>query len=267
MILPEAQNILSNCGYLVYINCKVTDEYDVNFIPSFKINTPTNYLVKSKKDIEHIIYEIFMVWRYIFHSNKDEDVRRLNKDYMEHIIKQINNISDFSGLKYTFNSGIDLATQCIIKIYSLNNNFINFLDLTYKKQVVETVLDNYYKHHIFSFVIFKDINPNRFEIKIQKDIKLTEIYDIDFYLSHFTNMDIVLKDSEKFTEMIKSNNSFMLSKNDFVSEKDILYSNIYFIAQINESVTTVEQEIYYLKIDYLLNKCKKGDIYKIKSSL
>jgi hypothetical protein len=275
MAITIAKDICSGYKYLIVINCITTKEWDTKYIPSFITNKLTNYLVKTKEDVCEFIREIFMVWRFNFHSDSNEKIRTMNKDYMELIIDQINNSRFFPYLEYMINSGINSGIYCSIKIYPMRNEFINLLDLIYESGKIESKLENnYYKYNIFSYIVFKDSNPKRLQIFIknpknitseidQTFLKLDKIHDFDFYQVNFKKLGLTLVNTERFIKLLNSGASFLLTKDDFISEKEIIYSNIYCLSKIDERVTTIEQEIHYLKMDYLLLNLDKNCNVKV----
>lgn len=251
-----AKNIHDNYKYLITIKCIVSKDWNFRYIPSFTTNTLTNYLTKSKEDINDIIKEIFLVWRYKYHS--DDKTKKLNMEYMEQIIQHVDNLKFFSYLEYTINSGFDSSIFCYIKIYPMRYEFIHLLDLI-------DIQNSNFKHSIYPYIVFKDSNPNRLELYIvnpkniaieqkQTFVKLNKIYNMEFYQSIFEKLGLSLTKPEKFMKQLNSNNSFILTKDDFSSNKEILYSNIYFMTHIDERVTTIQNELYFLKTDKLLSK-------------
>lgn len=236
MELLTIPTLLTNYKYLIVINCTITKDWEFKHIPSFTTNKTSSYLIKNISDVQDIIKEIFLVWRYKFHSNSDISTRDLNNDYMELLLNQVDNIGIFSYLDYNIESGIDSSINCSFKIYQMRDEFINLLDLT---DPVKYETPTSFKHRILSYIVFKDKNPNRLEIHIQNpqyittDINQTignlhKIYDLEFYQDIFKKVGLQLVNTDNFMKSINSDKSFILTINDFKSDNEILYSNIYF---------------------------------------
>ena len=271
MVFPAVTKIMTDYKYLFIIRCKIDKEFEPKFIPSFITNETVGYLVKSIEDVVDIIKEIFLVWRYNFHSNPSEHIQKANVEYMEQIIQKTQDLKIFPYFEFKVgNSEISSGNiDCWFKVYAMRDEFINLLDLIYEENKPELINKQIYLHRIIPFIIYKDINPNRLRVHITqnpeyitKGINQTflltkEIYELGFYASQFEKLGLVIKNSQHFINLIKSGNSFMLTHDDFKSKNELLYAHIYFLTPINESVLSVQQNLYYLKTDYFVKICDK----------
>ena len=72
-------DLISNYKYLVIIRCKINkDYYNTNYIPSFITNKTIGYFIKNIEGIQEIIKEIFLIWRYKYHSSSDANIKNLS---------------------------------------------------------------------------------------------------------------------------------------------------------------------------------------------
>lgn len=273
MALTIANEIMSKYNYLIMIKCSITKDWELQHIPSFITNKPVNYLVKNLLDVIDIIKEIFLVWRYKYHTDSKLQIKESNIEYMEQIINKIKNMSYFPYLEFLINSGINSSINCSIKIFQMRKEFIHLLDLIYEPELSIFKNTSCFRYSFVSYVVYKDSNPNRLRIFIQNPnyinkvidqtiLSLNKIYDLDFYQSIFDNLELTLQNPEKFTKLLISNNSFLLSKDDFIPNDNILYSNIYILLPINTRVTTLQNELYFIKTNYIAKTL--NEVFTIK---
>ena len=232
----SASEIIYNYKYLIEIKCFITNNWNPRYIPSFTTNKKTGYLIKNFDEVKEFIKEIFMVWRYKYHSNECQKKREENIEYMKQTIEKIQNMSINPYLDFTVNSGIDKSINTTFTIYNMGDEFINLFEYNPKSEI-----NNYYKHKVLPYVIFKDKNPNRLEVCIiqnPKQIKndssqvmllLRNTYNYDFYEINFSRLGLKIRDQEKFMDLLNSKRPFVLTKEDFNSEKEIFLSNIHFL--------------------------------------
>ena len=264
-------NLMSDYKYLVVIRCKINKEYyNTNYIPSFITNKTVGYLLKNIDDIHDIIKEIFLVWRYIYHSSSDLSVRNSNIIYMEQTMRKLSDCNSVPYIDFKIDSGIKpfANIDCWFRVYPMRKEFIHLLDLVYENNKSEFNNNTSIVHRVIPYVIYKDSNPNRLQVHITcadyitKTINQTflfarKIYDLDFYETQFERLGLGIKNKTKFIELLNSGNSFLLTKDDFESNYDIVYSNVYFLSPINERVTCVEQDVYYLKMNNIIKNIEE----------
>ena len=266
MIFSIINKITTDYKYLFIINCKIDKECESKFIPSFATNKPIGYFVKSINDVTDIIKEIFLVWRHEYHSNPSEHVRKANLEYMEQIIQKIHDLKFFPYLDFNIGSGNgpSFDSNCWFKVFPMRKEFINLLDLTYEENKPELINKKNYVHRIIPYVVYKDHNPNRLRVHITQNsdyitkginqtfLLVRDIFDLEFYVSHFERLGLTIKNPQYFINLIKSGKSFLLTEDDFKNTNEILYAHVYFLTPINESVTTIQQNLYHIKTDYII---------------
>jgi hypothetical protein len=263
-------NIITNYKYLITIRCKINNGYNLSFVPSFITNKFVNYVVKDFSDMSDIVKEIFLVWRYKFHSSQDKHIRDLNTEYMEQIISKLSNLKSFPYLDFKINSGLEpyANIDCWFRVYPMREEFIHLLDLVIGKDSNIYTNDNKYSHQIIPYVVYQDSNPNRLRIHItnpesipksmnQTMCRTSGIKELDFYTGEFEKLGLSIKYKENFVHLLKSGKSFVVTRDDLDGGPEIIYSNVYFLTPVDERVTTVEQDVYYLKMNYLI---KSNDV-------
>ena len=261
MVFPIVKKLMDDYKYLIIIRCKTDENFEEKHIPSFICNKRVAYLMKSIQDVKEIIEEIFLVWRFKYHLHEDENVRIKNIEYMEKIIKKINDLKYFPDVVMNINSGID-KINCWFKIYPMNLNFIDLLDLTYKENKPELFDNTNYSHKIIPYLVYKDKNPNRLLIHITQNceditrginqtfLQVYENYNLDFYVYHFDILGLKIKNIQRFLNLIKSGKSFLMTCNDFESNYNILYANIYVLT--HKMSISIENNLKYLKMCYVI---------------
>ena len=262
------KNIMTDYKYLFIIRCKIDKEFEPKYIPSFITNKTAGYLIKSIDDVFDIIKEIFLVWRYKYHSDSREHIRKANFEYMEQIIQKMHDLKFSPYYEFNIGSGREFTDiDCWFKVYSMRGEFIDLLDLMYDNNKLELINKKTYLHRVIPYVLYKDTNPNRLHIHITqnpqyitKSIDQTflltrKIHDLEFYIRHFSRLNLTIKNPQNFINLIKSGISFLMTEDDFTSSSELLYVYIYFLAAKNESVTTVQQNFYYLKMDSISKSC------------
>lgn len=245
-------NIMNNYKYLVTIRCKINNGYNTTFIPSFITNKMVNYMVKDFRDVSDIVKEIFLVWRYKFHSSPDKHIQDANIEYMEKIISKLSGLESFPYLDFRVDSGVEPGANidCWFRVYSMREEFIHLLDLVDGEGLADFANGKIYTHRIIPYIIYQDSNPNRLLIHITNPESIpksinqtlcctTIINDLDFYTGKFDKLGLSIKSKEKFIQLLKSGKSFVLTKEDFNYDHEIVYSNIYFMSPVDERVTTV----------------------------
>jgi len=261
---------MTDYKYLFVIRCKIDEDYTTKFIPSFITNQTVGYFVKSIDDVIDIIKEVFLVWRYYYHSNPDVSVKNANLKYMQLIIQKVRDLRFFPYIDFTVGNGKSSGrNDCWFKIYPMHEDFVDLLDLIYKENKPELINKKIYSHRIIPYMVYTDSNPNRLRVHISqnseyitKGINQTfllarEIYNYDYYAARFEKLGLIVKNPRRFTELLKSGSSFLLTSDDFKSTNELLYAHIYFLTPINESVTTVQQNLYYVKMDYVIKMCNE----------
>ena len=259
-------DLMTNYNYLITIRCTINKDYvDTNYIPSFTTNKTVNYLVKNLNDINDIIKEIFLVWRFKYHSSPDSNIQYWNIQYMEQTIQKLSDLNSTPYLDFTIDSGIKpfANTDCWFRVYNMRQEFIHLLDLVYGENRPEFNNLKNVVHRIVPYVIYSDPNPNRLQIHITHPDSITKIvnqtclfakyiYELDYYSTIFNKLGLGIKNKERFIKMLNSGSSFLLTKDDFESECPILHSNVYFLSPVNTRVTSVELDVYYLKMKQLI---------------
>jgi hypothetical protein len=148
----------------------------------------------------------------------------------------------------------------------MRDDFINLLDLEYEKDKPDLVNRKSFLHRVIPYVVYKDPNPNRLRVYLTQNSEYVskyvsginqtflltrKIHDLEFYALQFEKLGLTIRNPLRFIKLIKSGNSFLLTDDDFESEIGLLYANVYVLTPINELVTTVQQNLYYLKTDYI----------------
>jgi len=262
------KQLMSNYNYLIIIRCKINEEYaNTKYIPSFITNKTVGYLVKNLNDINDIIKEIFLVWRYKYHSSSDSSIREFNIQYMEQTIQKLSNLNSVSYIDFKIDSGIKPFSDidCCFRVYNMRQEFIHLLDLVYGKNRPEFNNSPSVVHRIIPYVIYSDPNPNRLQIHITHPDSITKninqtclfaknIHDLNYYTTLFNKLGLEIKNQTKFIKMLNSGSSFLLTKDDFESESEysILHSNVYFLSPVDTRETSVELDVYYLKMNQLI---------------
>ena len=247
-----AKELLNHYHYLIEIKCNILPEWEIKYIPSFTTNKKMGYLLKTITDVKNFIKEIFMIWRYKFHTSEFQQIRDANMEYMKEVITKIENFGMFPYLNFVVNSGINSSINCNFTIFQMREEFINLFELSpeYKELSPEyTELSPEYKityecsHLVIPYVVFKDKYPNRLEFCIiqnpkylvsginQTMLMLRKIYNFDFYNENLQKIGLSIKDKEKFIDLISQKKSFILTKEDFISEKEIYYTNVHFLVK------------------------------------
>jgi hypothetical protein len=258
-----------NYKYLFIIRCKVNNNFTPEHIPSFETNNTVGYFVKSFDDIIDIIKEIFLVWRYKYHSDKSEYIRNKNVEYMHEIIQQVKDLKYFPYVDFNINGGHEPKDNinCWFKVYPMRDEFRDLLDLFYKKNKPELYNNKNHSHRFISYLVYKDNNPNRLKIHFTQNheyltkginqifLITNKTYDYKFYAFHFQRLGLTIKKPDNFIKLLKSNMSFVLTLEDFITDNNLLYVNIYCFTPINEEKTNIRDILYELKMS------------KIKSSL
>lgn len=266
--------LMSNYNYFIVIKCKINKEYsNTNHIPSFTTNKTVGYLVKNIHDIYDIVREIFLVWRFKYHSNSDKSIKKANLEHMEQIIKNISNLNSFPYLDFRIDSGIVPFSDidCWFRVYNMQEEFIHLLDLVYKEDRPEFNKCMDVVHRVIPYVVYKDHNPNRLQVHITNSNSITkninqtflvtrDIYNLDYYTHHFNKLELKIKNQKRFIKLLNSGTSFLLTKDDFESNRQILYSNVYFLSPVDERVTSVKDDVYYLKMNHIIQMI--DDIFK-----
>lgn len=236
MSFDLTKEIMNNYKYLITIKCPTTNQWKTMHMPSFITNKKTSYLVKTVQDVKDIINEIFMIWRFKFHTSEYKIMKESNIEYMKEIISKIENFDMIPYLSFIINSGLNPNINCEIIIFQMKEEYIYLLTIQPDYQTLYECL-----HTVIPFIIFKDINPNRLEIYIVQNPKylvsevnqtmlmLRKIYDFNFYNENLQKIGLTIKDKENFMELIYKKKSFNLTEEDLISEKEIYYANIYFL--------------------------------------
>ncbi len=234
--------LMANYNYLLIIRCKINKEYTgTNYIPSFITNKTVGYLVKNINDVKDIIKEIFLVWRYKYHSDTDKYIQSANFEYMEQIIQKLSDLTFLPYLDFRIDGGFKPFgdIDCWFRIYNMREEFINLLDLVDEKD--KPKFDNLQNvvYRVIPYIIYSEPNPNRLRIHISNPDSITKsinqicqiaknTYDLDYYTALFNKLGLKIKNKVKFIKNLNSGSSFLLTKEDFDSECPILYSNVYF---------------------------------------
>ncbi len=269
-------DLISNYKYLVIIRCKINkDYYNTNYIPSFITNKTIGYFIKNIEGIQEIIKEIFLIWRYKYHSSSDANIQNLNIMYMEQTIRKLSRLDTCPYIDFKIDSGIEpfANIDCWFRVYPMREEFIHLLDIVYEKDRPEFNNRNDIVHKIIPYVIYKDSNPNRLQVHITNPDYITKtinqtflfarnIYDWEFYAEQFDKLGLTIKDNDKLIKLLNSGNSFLLTKDDFKSSYNIIYSNVYFLSPVDERVTSVKQDVYYLKMNNFIKSI--DEIFKPK---
>lgn len=264
-------NLMSNYKYLGVIRCKINKEYyNTNYIPSFITNKTVGYLLKDDTDIHDIIKEIFLVWRYKYHSSSDPSIRESNIMYMKQSMHKLSDLKYVPYIDFKIDSGIEpfANIDCCFRVYPMREEFIHLFDLVYEANKTEFNNRLDIAHKVIPYIIYKDPNPNRLQIHITcadyitKSINQTflfsrQIYDLDFYEIQFERLGLAIKNKTRFIELLNSRSSFLLTKDDFESKYEIVYSNVYFLSPIDERVTSVKQDVYYLKMNLVIKSMEE----------
>lgn len=276
MVFPIIQKILDDYKYVFMIDCKVNDSFISEHIPSFIVNKPTVYLLKTRQDLQDIIKEIFLVWRFNYHSHQEQIVRDENMNQMKKTIEKINNLEFFPYINFNIKNSIP-DVNCWFKIYLMNSKFKDLLDLTYKENKAELYVEKDIMHKVITYVVYKDKNPNRLRIFVPTNNKcitqtinqtlliVKENKNLDYYVNHFENLGLKIKYLQRFFKLINSNKSFLLTDFDFEINKDILFANVY-ILSFNLLSLSLENSLKYLKLNYVLGIYKTELPKKIKKT-
>jgi len=242
-----AKELLNDYDYLIVIKCNILPEWDIKYIPSFATNKKIGYLLKTITDLKNFIKEIFMIWRYKFHKSDFQHIRDANMEYMKEVITKIENIGMFPYLSFVVNSGINSSINCEFTIFQMREEFINLFELS-----PEHKISYQSSHSVIPYVVFKDKYPNRLEFCIiqnpkylvsgnnQTMLMLRKIYNFDFYNENLKKLNLTIKDKEKFMDLIYQKKSFILTKEDFISEKEIYYANIHFLVGIRDRLKKLD---------------------------
>lgn len=232
------KELLKEYNYLIVIKCNILPEWDKKYIPSFTTNKRRGYLLKTITDVKNFIKEIFMIWRYEFHTSEFQKIRDANIEYMKEVINKVENIGTFPYLNFVVNSGMNSGITCEFNIFQMREEFINLFELS-----PEYKFSYNCSHIVIPYVVFKDEYPNRLEFCIiqnpkylvsginQTMLMLKKIYNFDFYNENLQKIGLSIKYKEKFMELIYKKKSFNLTKEDLISEKEIYYANIYFLVE------------------------------------
>ena len=233
-----AKKLLKDYEYLIVIKCSILPEWDIKYIPSFTTNKKTGYLLKNITDVKNFIKEIFMIWRYKFHMSEFQKMRDANMEYMKEVITKVENIGMFPYLSFLINSGVNSRINCDFTIFQMRDEFINLFELSPEYKIAYE-----YSHIVLPYVVFKDKYPNRLEFCVIQNSKylssginqtmlmLRKIYDHDFYNENLQKLGLSIKDKEKFINLLSQKKTFILTKDDLVSEKEIYYAYIHFIVE------------------------------------
>lgn len=154
---------------------------------------------------------------------------------MKEVINKVENIGMFPYLSFLVNSGVDSSINCEFTIFQMREEFINLFELSSEYKISYEC-----SHIVLPYVVFKDKYPNRLEFCViqnpkylssginQTMLMLRKIYDYSFYNENLQKLGLSIKDKEKFINLLSQKKTFILTKEDLVSEKEIYYANIHF---------------------------------------
>jgi hypothetical protein len=250
MKLAIIKDILSMHQYLIVIKCTTNKYFKQEYIPSFITDKTVAYFIKSHDDLNDIIREIFLIWRYKFHSNPSIDIRTQNLAYMEQIKSQTHNLKYLPYLDFNIrNDNLNTNVNCWFRVYSMREEFTNFLDLSHGNYITNPYKYKLFNHKIIPHIIYKDLNPNRLRVHISQNqeyitkginqtfltvINTNDSIDAEFYKYHLGRLNLTIKNPLHFEKLISSDESFVMTEDDFELNDQILYARIYFIVSHNK---------------------------------